>query len=173
MKHRLINIFYFVLSVGIAKAQDSLKKISGEQVAEIVMRFHPVARQADLQIEKAKADLTISRAGFDPTLENTNARKTFDGTAYYNYNRPEITIPTWFGVEVRAGLEYLSGNRTDPTDTKGETSYIGFSVPIAKNLLMDKRRAALQTARIFRDASAVEKRNMINNLLIYYSKFYN
>jgi len=165
MKHRLINIFYFVLSVGIAKAQDSLKKISGEQVAEIVMRFHPVARQADLQIEKAKADLTISRAGFDPTLENTNARKTFDGTAFYNYNRPEITIPTWFGVEVRAGLEYLSGNRTDPTDTKGETSYIGFSVPIAKNLLMDKRRAALQTARIFRDASAVEKRNMINNLL--------
>lgn len=69
MKHRLINIFYFVLSVGIAKAQDSLKKISGEQVAEIVMRFHPVARQAHLQIEKAKADLTISRAGFDPTLE--------------------------------------------------------------------------------------------------------
>ena len=165
MKQRLIPIFYFLLLTWNVKAQDTIKTLSGPQVAEIVMRFHPIARQADLLIEKAKADLTISRGWFDPTLENTNARKTFDGTDYYYYNRPELAIPTWFGVEVTAGLEYLSGTRTDPTATTGETSYIGLSIPLAKNLLMDKRRAALQTARIFRDASAVEKRNIINNLL--------
>ena len=165
MKKRLIYIFYFLIPVGTVTAQDTIKTLSASQVAEIVNRFHPVAKQADLFIEKAKADLTISRGLFDPALENTNARKTFDGTEYYYYNRPELAIPTWFGVEIRAGLEYLSGNRTDPTDTKGETSYIGLSIPLAKNLLMDKRRAALQTARIFRDASAVEKRNILNNLL--------
>ena len=165
MKQGLIKIFFLIIATGNLQAQDSLKTLSATQVAEIVMRFHPVARQADLFMEKAKADLTISRGLFDPTLENTNARKTFEGTEYYYYNRPELLIPAWFGVEIRAGLEYLSGNRTDPTDTKGETSYIGLSIPLAKNLLMDKRRAALQTARIFRDASAVEKRNMINNLL--------
>ena len=165
MKKRLIHIFYFLIPVGTVTAQDTIKTLSASQVAEIVNRFHPVAKQADLFIEKAKADLTISRGLFDPALENTNARKTFDGTEYYYYNRPELAIPTWFGVEIRAGLEYLSGNRTDPTDTKGETSYIGLSIPLAKNLLMDKRRAALQTARIFRDASAVEKRNILNNLL--------
>ncbi|MBL0199953.1 MAG: TolC family protein [Chitinophagaceae bacterium] len=69
-------------------------------------------------------------------------------------------------MEVSAGLEYLSGNRTDPVETKGQTSYLGVSVPLAKNLLMDKRRAALQTAKIFRDASAIEKRNMLNNLML-------
>ena len=57
-------------------------------------------------------------------------------------------------------------------DTKGESSYFGISVPLAKNLLMDKRRAALQTAKIFREASTVEKRNMLNNLLLDAMKTY-
>ncbi|MFZ9387170.1 MAG: TolC family protein [Chitinophagaceae bacterium] len=162
-KHLIIMCGVFVVLA--ANSQDTMKTLSGQQVTEIVKRFHPVARQADLFMEKAKADVTIARGLFDPTLENNHARKTFDGTAYYNYNRPELNVPSWFGVEIRAGLEYLSGNQTDPTNTKGESSYLGISVPLAKNLLMDKRRAALQTAKIFRDASAVEKRNIINNLL--------
>lgn len=155
-----------------ATAQDSLKTLSAQQVMEIVKRFHPVAKQADIFIEKAKADITIAKGMFDPVLKNESAQKTFDGTDYYYYNRPELSIPTWFGIEVSAGLEYLSGNRTDPVDTKGETSYLGISVPLAKNLLMDKRRAALQTARIFRDASEVEKRNILNNLLLDAMKSY-
>ena len=76
MKKRLIHIFYFLIPLGTVTAQDTIKTLSASQVAEIVNRFHPVAKQADLFIEKAKADLTISRGLFDPTLENTNARKT-------------------------------------------------------------------------------------------------
>jgi len=105
-------------------------------------------------------------------FENEAAQKTFEGTAYYSYNRPEISIPTWFGIEVKAGLEYLSGNRTDPVDTKGESSYLGISVPLAKNLLMDKRRAALQSAKIFRQASVAERRNMLNQLMLDALKSY-
>ena len=149
-----------------AKAQDTLKKLSAKQVMELVKQFHPVAKQADIFIEKSRAEVTIARGMFDPYLQNVSAQKTFDGTNYYYYNRPEISIPTWFGVEVSTGIEYLSGNRTDPVETKGETSYMGISVPLAKNLLMDKRRAALQTAKIFRTASTVEKRNILNNLLL-------
>ncbi len=154
------------LSGSSLNAQDSLKTLSATQVMEIVKKFHPVAKQADIFVEKAKADVTISKAAFDPVLKNEMAQKTFDGIDYYYYNRPELSIPTWFGIEVSAGLEYLSGNRTDPVETKGQTSYLGVSVPLAKNLLMDKRRAALQTAKIFRDASAIEKRNMLNNLML-------
>ena len=148
------------------KAQDSLKTLSAAQVMELVKQFHPVAKQATIFVEKAKADVTIAKGMFDPVLKNEMAQKNFDGTDYYYYNRPELVIPTWFGVEVSAGLEYLSGNRTDPVETKGQTSYFGISVPLAKNLLMDKRRAALQTAKIFRNASVIEKRNMLNNLML-------
>ena len=151
---------------------DSLQTLSAKQLMEIVKQFHPVAKQADIFIEKARADVTIARGMFDPVLANETAEKTFDGTNYYYYNRPELSIPTWFGVEVTAGLENLSGNRTNPEETKGKTSYVGISVPLAKNLLMDKRRAALQTAKIFREASAIEKRNILNNLLLDAVKTY-
>lgn len=164
MKKQIV-LTVLMLTFLFGRSQDTIKSLSVKQVTDIVLRYHPVARQADLLIEKAKADMTIARGGFDPVLENDHARKTFDGTAYYNYNRPELSVPTWFGVELRAGLEYLSGNRTDPTDTRGESSYLGISVPLAQNLLMDKRRAALKTARIYREASTIEKRNILNDLL--------
>ena len=154
-----------LLSCMSAPAQDSLKVISAQQVMEIVKQFHPVARQADIFIEKSKAEVTAARGMFDPYLQNSTAQKTFGGLDYYYYNRPEISIPTWFGIEVSAGLEYLSGNRTNPEETRGETNYLGISMPVGKGLLMDKRRAALQTAKIFRTASIVEKRNILNNLL--------
>lgn len=164
MKNLLISLATsFILSS--AQAHDTLKTLSGPQVAEIVKRFHPVAKQAALIPQKAKADLTIARGFFDPRLENNNAGKTFEGNDYYYYNRPELSLPTWFGIEIRTGLEYLSGNRTDPTDSKGKSSYLGIHVPLAKNLLLDKRRAALKTAIILKDASLVEKRNIVNDLL--------
>ncbi|MEP7317176.1 MAG: TolC family protein, partial [Panacibacter sp.] len=47
----------------------------------------------------------------------------------------------------------------------GNTSYLGIEVPLAKGLLMDKRRAALQQAKIFRNQSEQERLQVINNLL--------
>lgn len=169
--YKLFFFLLFSLPVRLA-AQDTIKTLSVQQVLELVKRNHPVARQSAILVEKAKADITIARGGFDPQLYNEHARKTFDGTNYYNYNRPEITIPTWFGIELSTGLEQLSGSRTDPQETSGQTSYLGISVPLAKNLLMDKRRAALQTAKIYKDASETEQRNMLNNLLLDATKAY-
>ncbi len=169
----VLLVFSFAVTAQESMQQaDSLQTLSAKQLMEIVKQYHPVAKQADIFIEKAKADVTIARGMFDPVLANEMAEKTFDGTNYYYYNRPELSITTWFGVEVTAGLEYLSGNRTNPEETKGQTSYVGISVPLAKNLLMDKRRAALQTAKIFREASAIEKRNILNNLLLDAMKTY-
>lgn len=165
-------IYLLVLFPSKVFAQDSSKTLSAAQVVQLVKQYHPVAKQAAILIEKAKADITIAKGGFDPLFSNNNAQKTFDGTDYYQYNRPELSIPTWFGVEIYAGLENLSGSRTDPTETTGETSFFGISVPIAKNLLLDKRRAALQTARIFRQASETERRNILNNLLLDAMKSY-
>lgn len=156
-----------LLFSSVLKAQDTTgrKILSLPQVLEIVKRNHPVAKLAAIRIDKSGADITIARGAFDPLFYNSAAQKTFSGTEYYNYNRPELTIPTWFGVEINTGLEYLSGSRTDPQETAGKSSYFGISVPLAKNLLMDKRRAALQTAKIYRTAAETEQRAMLNDLL--------
>lgn len=165
----IVNILLLLFGVvKISIAQDTLirKTLSLEQVIEMVKKFHPVAKQADLFIEKSKAEIAIARGMFDPFFYNNAGQKTFDGIDYYYYNRPEVIIPTWFGIEIHAGLSYLSGSRTEPQDTKGETSYVGLTLPLVKNLLMDKRRAAVQTAKIFRKSSEADKRNIINNLLL-------
>ena len=106
-----IGVLCLLLVAGAGYAQDSLRTLSVKQMMAMIMQNHPVARQANINIEKAKADVLASRGMFDPVLKNETAQKTFDGITYYFYNRPELNIPTWFGIEVSAGLEYLSGMR--------------------------------------------------------------
>jgi len=149
------------------KAQDSARlSLSFEEYLSIVQQYHPIARQADIQIEIAKAALLFARGMFDPVLETQTAQKSFDGVRYYNTVEPKLTIPTWYGIELYAGTNFLSGNRVDPTETVGESSFAGVSVPLARNLLIDKRRAALKTAAIYRDLSVVERRTIVNDLLL-------
>jgi len=170
MKLIITILFFFITNI--LSAQDSLKTLSEKQVMEIVKQFHPVAKQADINIEKAKADIITARGQFDPLFSIKLSNKTFDGTEYYNHFQPEIVIPTWYGIEINAGLENLSGSRTDPQETLGRTSFAGITVPLAKNLLMDKRRAALQQAEIFKQLSEVERGAILNDLLLDAMKTY-
>lgn len=170
MKLKIVILFLFITNL--LAGQDSLKTLSAKQVMEIVIQFHPVVKQADINIEKAKADITSARGMFDPLLSAKLSNKTFDGTEYYNHFQPELIIPAWYGIEINAGLENLSGSRTDPQETIGRTSFAGITVPLAKNLLMDKRRAALQQSKIFKQLSEVERRTVLNDLLLDVMKTY-
>ncbi|MDI1235085.1 MAG: TolC family protein [bacterium] len=147
-------------------AQDTAFTLNAEQVLQLVRKFHPIAKQTQLNIEKAKADILIARSAFDPILSHQVYSKTFDGLKYYNQIMPEIKIPTWYGIELSAGTENLTGNRLDPTQTAGQTNYVGISIPLAKNLVIDKRRAALQQSKILSSMAAVEQRAVINDLCI-------
>jgi outer membrane protein TolC len=167
MKQLIVSIT-FLLSAFSSTAQ----ALSLEEFLSIVQRFHPVTRQAALGTEIAKAEITSARQGFDPLLENNISRKEFDGLLYYNHQINQVKIPTWYGIDIVAGMESLSGQRTSAPDTKGNTSYFGFSVPVAKGLLMDARRAALQQAKIFHQHALQEQRAMINNLLYEATKAY-
>lgn len=160
-------IMFFCCCFQGVKSQDSVRlNLSFEEYMSIVQQYHPIALQADIQIQKAQAALLFARGMFDPVLETRTSEKSFDGTRYYNTVDPSLKIPTWYGVDLYAGTGYLSGSRVDPTETIGQTSFAGISVPLAKNLLIDKRRAALKTGAIFRDMSIVERRTIINDLLL-------
>jgi outer membrane protein TolC len=146
-------------------AGDSLRILSQEAFLEIVRTYHPVARQGNLLVDRAKAELTAARAGFDPLLYSSAERKTFDGKNYYDWIHTELKIPTWYGIELKAGFEENLGDLLNSEVTPGQSSYLGVSVPIAKNLVMDKRRAVLQQARVFREQSKAERLLLINDLL--------
>lgn len=147
-------------------AQDSLpKRLSEQDFFAIVKSFHPLMRQADIQVQKAKAQRIQAQAGFDPSFYFTNQQKTFDGKQYYQYINTELKIPTWYGIEIKGGTENNRGANADTELTPGPSSYLGISIPLAKNLLMDKRRAALKQAKLFITQTEAERRERINDLL--------
>lgn len=154
------------LGIGV-QAQDSTRyTLSASQVMAIVQQYHPLARKAALQVEKAEAEQTMARGGFDPVWNHNTAQKRFDGTNYYFYNKSHLEIPLWFGVNIVGGIEYLEGSRVSPEETTGRTGFAGLEIPLAQNLLMDKRRAALKKAAIYRDLSETEQRLALNDLLL-------
>ena len=159
-------VFLFLIFSLTAQASDSLKILSEEQFVEIVRTYHPVARQAQLLVDRARAELLAARAGFDPQFYVYADRKTFDGKVYYDYTHPQVKIPTWFGMEVKAGLEENVGSFRNPESSEGQSSYMGLTMPLLKNLVMDKRRAALRQAQLFREQSKAEQLLMINDLLM-------
>ncbi|MCC6186544.1 MAG: TolC family protein [Chitinophagaceae bacterium] len=159
----LLNILFVAVKPG-AAADTTALKLNAEQVLSILRQYHPVIRQAQIGVEQSGAALLNARAGFDPLLSTYIGSKTFTGTDYYTDISPELKIPTWFGIDVFAGTSDLSGNRLDPTRTAGESSLVGVNIPLAKGLLMDKRRAALQQAKIFKTMALTEQRALINDL---------
>jgi outer membrane protein TolC len=95
----------FCISTTAIQAQDTTRSLNAEQVVYLVKKFHPIVRQTQINIEQSNADILIARSAFDPGLSHQMNAKTFDGTNYYNQITPEIKIPTWYGIEVAAGLE--------------------------------------------------------------------
>lgn len=168
MKRRLLLLLFS----GFAFLSQAQQTLSLEEYLAIVKKYHPVARQAALDVEIAKANVTSARGGFDPVFTNEIARKEFGGLLYYDDQLTEVKVPTWYGVDFVTGIESLTGARTSTPDTKGNSSYFGFSVPVGKGLLMDKRRSDLQQAKIFTQLSVQEQRSVLNDLLYDAAKAY-
>ncbi len=168
MKIQLYICIALLLFRGVSFSQDSnaIKPVlTPDDFISIVKKFHPVIKQADISVQKATAGILSARGDFDPYLYLNNDQKIFDGKNYYQYSNPELKIPTWYGIEIKAGLENNSGTFLNSESTPGKTSYAGISVPLAKNLVIDKRRAVLQQAKIFRQQSFAERELILNDLL--------
>jgi outer membrane protein TolC len=163
MKRQII-VFLLCMPFAATAQQAPPKMLTAEALMAIVRQYHPVAKQAGIGVDMARANLTTARGGFDPYLSVSSGRKTFDGIDYYSHTNPELKIPTWYGIEVSGGTEYLGGSRTNPEETQGRTSYVGISVPLLKNLLMDKRRAALQQAKLLIGQSETARLAALNDL---------
>lgn len=140
--------------------------LSPEKFIEQVRSFHPIAKQANIKVEKANAALLSARGGFDPTIELDASRKTFDGKNYYFNTNPEFKLPTRIGgMDIKAGLEDNGGLFLNNQITRGQSSYLGLEMPLLKGLLIDQRRANLQQASLFTQQSEQDKLKMQNDLL--------
>ncbi len=163
MKYLFLTLSIFFSTAILAQKQELF---SVESFIELVKQHHPIAKVASIQVQKAEAELLAAKGAFDPTLSYTFDSKTFDKKNYFYYNNPELKVPTPIGVDIKTGVESNGGQFLTEESTKGRSSYLGVEVALAKGLVIDKRRAALQQAKLLIGQNEQEKLKIINDLLL-------
>jgi outer membrane protein TolC len=161
--NQLILFVAFLLVSNVLHSQNTL---SISNTFELMNQFHPIAKQAGLKIDLSKANLLSSRGAFDPAFYITNDQKTFDGKNYFFYSNPELKIPTWYGIEIKGGLENNYGDKLSGENTFGKSSYVGISIPLLKDLIIDKRRSDLAQSKILVNLNQEERQLVVNDLFL-------
>lgn len=146
-----------------AVAQDTLR-LSHTEFLSIVKQYHPLAFRYRLENNIAEAELRNARGNFDPILTAKDARKTIDGIDYYQESNVGIEIPTWYGVSLSGSYNNIEGQRLNNSDTRGGLYQFGITVPLAKGLLFDQRRALLQQAKAALQMTVAEQQLLTNEL---------
>lgn len=125
-----------------------------------IKKFHPLVKSANLQVNSAQANLMMARGGFDPKIEIDFDQKQFKDKEYYSLLNSSFKIPTWYGIEVKAGFDNSEGIFVNPQNTlpnQGLTS-LGINVPIGQGLLINQRMADLRKAKIQIQLSEAERK---------------
>jgi len=147
-------------------------ELKPEQVISILKNYHPVLRQASIQVEVAENNILNRRGSFDPKLTGAKAAKILKDEPYYEFSELGLEIPTWFGIDIEGGYVNQGGQRLDNSSTQGDVSYLGITVPLLKNLVYDKRRGYLEQAKIMSRLTQYEQANVINDVLFDAMKAY-
>ncbi len=92
----------------------NLKEMSYNEYLGFVKKYHPLVKNANLEISKAQANLMMARGGFDPKLELDYNKKQFQGTEYYSILNSSFKIPTWYGIDIKAGFDENEGYYLNP-----------------------------------------------------------
>jgi len=168
MKASLIYFLLFICSTLSVFGQDTMTEFSFNEFLGYVKKYHPLVKQADLKLNEAQANLMLARGAFDPKIEVEYNEKQFKTSEYYSILNSSFKIPTWYGIELKAGFDNSEGIYVNPENTipnSGLTS-LGIAVPIGQGLFINQRMADVRKAKIARNLNAAE-RNLQATEIIY------
>ena len=159
MKSRLFYIFIFICSSMNLFGQNNPTEFTYNEFLGYVKKYHPLVKQANLKLNEAQANLMQARGAFDPKIEVDFNEKQFKGNQYYSILNSSFKIPTWYGIELKAGFDNSEGIYVNPENTlpnSGLTSF-GISVPVGQGLFINQRMADLRKAKIARNLNVAER----------------
>jgi outer membrane protein TolC len=158
MKSTLLAFLFFGFS---AFGQEAVsKELTYNEFLGYVKKYHPLVKSANLEINKAQANLMMARGGFDPKIEVDFSQKKFKDKEYYSILNSSFKIPTWYGIELKAGFDNSEGVYLNPENTtpnQGLTS-LGISVPLGQGLFINQRMADIRKAKIQMQLSQSERK---------------
>lgn len=182
-----ILIFLFSLTVSGTQAQGALDSLfilpdtvtgfSLENLYASMLEYHPLVKQNRLLTEMAQQEVRFARGAFDPKLETRLNMKEFDDKDYYKKWIASFSVPTWFPVDPKIGIEQNTGLFLDPENIfppsdNNRQLFTGISLPLGKGLFTDDRRAAVQQAKLFTRLAEAEQIKLINKILLEAAKDY-
>ncbi|MBL7874788.1 MAG: TolC family protein [Cyclobacteriaceae bacterium] len=182
-----ILIFLFSLTVSGTQAQGALDSLfilpdtvtgfSLENLYASMLEYHPLVKQNRLLTEMAQQEVRFARGAFDPKLETRLNMKEFDDKDYYKKWIASFSVPTWFPVDPKIGIEQNTGVFLDPENIfppsdNNRQLFTGISLPLGKGLFTDDRRAAVQQAKLFTRLAEAEQIKLINKILLEAAKDY-
>ncbi|TAG57021.1 MAG: hypothetical protein EAZ27_03750 [Cytophagales bacterium] len=173
---KLLFIFIFLTKPIFGQSvSDTTKVLKINDLYQLVMAYHPVAKQADAVVKQAGFETQMARGlGFDPKIISELNSKTFGGKEYFRIWDNYLKVPTWFGAEFKVGYQEAYGKFVNPEKiipSEGFSS-IGITVPIGQGLILDNRRATLRQAQLFQKISDAEKTKILNKLFYEVAKNY-
>lgn len=156
------SLFYLLFLIGYnCIAQNIIsKELKYDEFLGYVKKYHPLVKSANLEIGFAQANLMMARGGFDPKIEVDFEQKKFKESEYYSLLNSSFKIPTWYGIEIKAGFDNSEGVFLNPENTmpnQGLTS-LGISVPVGQGLFINQRMADLRKAKIQLKLSQAQQR---------------
>ncbi|MGL2963031.1 TolC family protein [Flavobacterium sp. RSB2_4_14] len=158
MRFSIYIVMLFGLSV-VGQTNPS-KQFSYNEFLGFVKKYHPMVKSANLNIDAAQANLMKARGGFDPKIEVDFDQKKFKDTEYYSILNSSFKIPTWYGIELKAGFEDTSGAYLNPQNTlpnQGLTA-VGINFSLGQGLFINQRMADLRKAKLQVNLSQAEQK---------------
>ncbi len=171
----LVFIFSsFLWPAAQAQGSDTARVFTQEEFLEWVASYHPVARQAGLLDNQARANMRMARGLFDPKLYSDWEQKSFGNDEYFTFGNSGLKIPTWYGLELKAAFQTATGINVDPEHKlpAAGQAILGLKATLGQGLIIDERRAALQQARLFAQSNEATRQNILNNLFLDAAKVY-
>ena len=156
------QVFLAFLFFGFAATAQGIssKEFTYTEFLGYVKKYHPLVKNANLEINKAQANLMMARGGFDPKIEVDFSKKQFKDTEYYSILNSSFKIPTWYGIEIKAGFDNNEGIYLNPENTvpnQGLTS-LGVTIPLGQGLFINQRMADVRKAKMQTQLSQSERK---------------
>ena len=83
MRQFVVLFLVFSVSVFGQDIDQKLKELSYNEYLGFVKKYHPLVKNANLEINKAQANLMMARGGFDPKIEVDFSQKQFKQSEYF------------------------------------------------------------------------------------------
>jgi outer membrane protein TolC len=184
---KLVILIFWLFAFAGTKAQtafdslfvlpDTIRGFSLENLYASMLTYHPIVKQTELLTEMARQEVRLARGAFDPKIQSAFNQKEFDEKEYYNKWVASFTVPTWFPVDPKIGIErnsgaFINAEHVIPSTDNYRQLFTGISLPIGRGLFTDERRAAVQQAQLFTQMAEAEQIKLINKILLEAAKDY-